>query len=75
MAEAHPLYPEREVVAVTVRGNTMPGLFTGEAAIWTGGSSPRIIGPFPGAAEAYKYMTGHPATAGGQIFPFDNPEA
>jgi len=68
---AHPLYPERETQTLTIRGTTMPGWFTGEACIWTGGSSPRCIGPFPDVSEAMKYAeTRHP---GSQFFPYNKP--
>jgi hypothetical protein len=70
--EPHPLYPERANQTVTVRGQAMPGWFTGQAAIWTGGTSPRIIGPFEDCKAALNYMSDtHP---GGQVFPYDEPE-
>lgn len=74
MSEAkvpHSQYPERETMAVTVRGQTSPGWFTGQAAVWTGGSTPRIIGPFDDVAAAMRYQMDH--APGGQIFPFDTP--
>lgn len=71
-SEQHPLYPERENQTVTVRGQAMPGWFTGRAAIWTGGTAPRVVGPFDTAKDALSYMGDrHP---GGQVFPFDEPE-
>lgn len=68
---SHPLYPERSTQSITIRGTTMPGWFTGEACIWTGGSSPRCIGPFDDITEAMKYAeTRHP---GSQFFPYNKP--
>lgn len=70
--EPHPLYPERSSQTVTIRGQAMPGWFTGEACIWTGGSSPRIIGPFDDCKSALEYASDrHP---GAQVFPYDLPE-
>lgn len=68
---AHPLYPERSVCSVTIRGTRMPGWFTGAACIWTGGSSPRCIGPFDDVALAMTYAADrHP---GAQFFPYSEP--
>jgi hypothetical protein len=72
--QPHPLYPERHVKTITVRGVDMPGLFTGPAAIWTGGSSPRVIGPFEDVLAAQQYMTRNATASNGQIFPIDPPE-
>lgn len=74
MSTQHPLYPERESRTITIRGVEMPGLFTGPAAIWTGGSSPRVIGPFDDVLAAQKYMANSPHASNGQIFPIDPPE-
>lgn len=68
----HPLYPERQTETVTIRGVSQPGWFTGPAAIWTGGHSPRVIGPFPTVTEALKYQGEH--AAGSQVFPIDPPQ-
>lgn len=69
--EPHPLYPERENLTVTIRGQAMPGWFTGQAAIWTGGTTPRIVGPFDDCKSALQYLSDtHP---GGQVFPYDEP--
>jgi hypothetical protein len=68
----HAQYPERHTVSVTVHGNTLPGWFSGPAAIWTGGSSPRIIGPFDSVTEAMKYLADH--APGAQIFPYEAPK-
>lgn len=70
--EPHPLYPDRKTETFAVRGQVMPGWFSGQAAIWTGGSSPRVIGPFDTVADAQKYLADH--APGAQIFPFDTPE-
>lgn len=67
----HALYPERETTTVTLQGISFPGLFTGRAAIWTGGTTPRIIGPFDSAKDAMRYATDH--SPGSQIFPFSEP--
>lgn len=69
--EQHPLYDERTTETVTVRGQSVPGFFSGRAAIWTGGSSPRIIGPFDSAREAMEYQMDK--APGSQIFPFNEP--
>lgn len=69
--ETHPLYPERHSETVTVRGQSVPGFFSGRAAIWTGGSSPRIIGPFDSAHDAMEYQMDK--APGSQIFPFSEP--
>lgn len=68
----HPLYPERENLTVTFRGQAMPGWFTGPACIWTGGSSPRVVGPFDDCKKALTYAADkHP---GAQVFPYNEPE-
>lgn len=69
----HPLYPERWTHTVQLRdGVALPGWFTGPAMIWTGGSSPRCIGPFDTVTLAMDYATSrHP---GAQFFPYDEPE-
>lgn len=72
--EPHPLYPERQNKTITVRGVDMPGLFSGPAAIWTGGSSPRVIGPFDGVLAAQLYMARNADASNGQVFPIDEPE-
>jgi hypothetical protein len=69
--QQHALYPERDSETVTVRGQSVPGFFSGRAAIWTGGSSPRIIGPFDSAREAMEYQMDK--APGSQIFPFSEP--
>lgn len=74
MTDQHPLYPERQNRTITIRGVEMPGLFTGPAAIWTGGSSPRVIGPFEDVLAAQLYMTRNPVASNGQLFPIDPPE-
>ena len=58
-------------MTVTVRGQSIPGFFSGRAALWTGGSSPRIIGPFDSAQDAMQYQMDH--APGSQIFPFSEP--
>ena len=67
----HPLYPERQTQSITVRGTSMPGWFTGQACIWTGGSSPRCIGPFDDVTDAMVYASEH--HPGAQFFPYDQP--
>lgn len=71
MAERHPTYPSRDTVAVTVRGQVMPGWFSGPAVVWTGGAQPIIIGPFPSAQEALEYQTEH--APGANVFPIEAP--
>lgn len=67
----HPLYPERITHTVYFNGVAMPGWFTGEACIWTGGSSPRCIGPFDTVTKAMEYAASrHP---GAQFFPYSKP--
>lgn len=72
--EPHPLYPERETVTIALRGQEMPGWFTGPAALWTGGAEPRVIGPFDGVAQAQQFMSTNPGAAGAQIFPISTVE-
>lgn len=69
--DEHALYPERTTETVTVRGQSVPGFFSGRAAIWTGGSSPRIIGPFEDARAAMEYQMDH--APGSSIFPYNEP--
>lgn len=69
----HSEFPGRENKTVTVRGQTMPGWFTGPAAVWTGGHAPRVIGPFPDVESALKYQTDH--APGAKVFPIDPPES
>lgn len=64
----HPLYPDRETVSITVRGNTMAGWFTGPAVIWTGGAEPKVVGPFRDVQAAMLWQSAH--AQGSQIFPF-----
>lgn len=72
MSNAHPEFPDRENHTVTGRGGqTMPGWWTGPAALWTGGNAPRVIGPFPDVESALKYQTDH--APGSKIFPIDPP--
>lgn len=70
--DQHPLYAERSTMTVTVRGQSVPGFFSGPAAIWTGGSSPRVIGPFDTARQAMEWQMDH--APGSQIFPFSAPD-
>lgn len=69
----HPQYPERDSENVNVRGTIMPGWFSGRAAIWTGGASPRIIGPFDSVSDAMGYAN-KKALPGAGFFPYDEPE-
>lgn len=67
----HPLYTDRENKTITIRGDSMPGWFTGQAAIWTGGSAPKIIGPFESCKDAMLWQADH--APGSQIFPYYEP--
>jgi hypothetical protein len=71
MSDTHPLYPDRTTINVTIRGNTMAGWFSGEAAIWTGGADPKIVGPFEGVREAMLWQADN--APGSQIFPYYPP--
>jgi len=70
--EQHPLYSDRNTIDITVQGQSLPGWFSGRAAIWTGGSSPRIIGPFDTARDAMEYQMNK--APGSQIFPYSEPD-
>jgi hypothetical protein len=49
----------------------MAGWFSGEAAIWTGGPEPKVIGPFEDVRTAMLWQADN--APGGQIFPFYPP--
>lgn len=67
----HPLYPDRTVLSVTIRGNTSPGWFSGQAGVWTGGPEPKIVGPFDSARDALMWQADNAPSA--QVFPFYPP--
>lgn len=64
----HALYGDRESKTVSHRGQVLPGWFSGEAAVWTGGSAPRIVGPFEDVEKAMDWVEDHAPGAG--IFPY-----
>lgn len=68
---ASTVYPDRETTSVFVRGQTFPGWFSGPACVWTGGTAPRVIGPFATAEDALEYQAEH--APGSKVLPIDMP--